>query len=421
MPRRLRACRPTVLWTCLVLCAGTGGFDPAHAAPPATFELEPILQLALERNPVMAGAQGTLDQQKGHQIGAGAYPNPIVGGQGGRGSVREPSNGLSITEYSVSLGQPLEWPGKRSARQQAADAGYAGAGAGLSETRLNLIADVKTAFYDLLFAQQQLQLARQNLGTVEEVRHIVGTRVRLGEAPQFEAVKAEVEVLKAKQVVTRAENTVRAMRVALDTLTAGALGREYALKGEFQVIPATLDVDVLATRALAQHPTLSRLAKQVEQAESTAEFHRQARVPDVTIQGGYWREVGREAVTANLSMPIPLWYQRQGEIAASLGARRKEEAELFRNRNELLRAVNLHYQDAQATAHMIMVFEKGLLKQTEEALRIAQFSFRQGASSLLEVLDAQRVQRQVLLDYAQVRYELAVSLTRLERSVGGTL
>ncbi len=407
------------LW--LLWLMGVGGLWSAEAAPPPTYEMGPIIDLALERNPAIAGAQGTLDQQKGFQIGAGAYPNPIVGGQGGRGSVREPSNGLSVTEYSVSLGQPLEWPGKRSARQRAADAGYAGAGAGFSETRLNLIADVKTAFYDLLLAQQHLQLAQQNLGTVEEVRHIVATRVRLGEAPQFEAVKAEVEVLKAKQVVTRAENSVRAMRVALDTLTAGALGREYVVKGDFQSMPQALDADMLASRALDQHPSLSRLVKQVEQADSTAEFHRQARMPDITVQGAYWREVGREAVTANLSLPIPLWYQRQGEIAAALGQRRKEEADLFRMRNELLRAVNLHFQDAQATAHMIMVFEKGLIKQTEEALRIAQFSFRQGASSLLEVLDAQRVQRQVLVDYAQARYELAVSLTRLERAVGGTL
>lgn len=403
----------------LLAAEHTAVTPPGPQSP--VYDMHRVLDLALERNPTIAGAEGTLAQQRGHQLAAGAYPNPTMGGQAGRGALRDPSTGFSMLEYSLFLGQPLEWPGKRRARQHAADAGVAGAGAGLSETRLNLVADVKTAFFDLLFAQQQAQLAQQNLVTVEDVRRIVATRVRLGEAPQFEVVKADVEVLKAKQVVTRTENTVRAMRVALDTLTAGGLGRDYLITGDFQAFPPALTVEALAERALDQHPSLSRLTKQVEQAESTAEFHRQARMPDITLQSSYSREIGREAVTANLSMPIPLWYQRQGEIAASLGARRKEEAELFRTRNELLRAVNLHFQDAQATARMIDVFERGLLKQTDEALRIAQFSFRQGASSLLDVLDAQRVQRQVLLDYAQARYELAVALTRLERAVGGTL
>jgi outer membrane protein, heavy metal efflux system len=67
------------------------------------------------------------------------------------------------------------------------------------------------------------------------------------------------------------------------------------------------------------------------------------------------------------------------------------------------------------------VFEKGLLKQAQEALRIAQFSFQQGAVSLLEVLDAQRVQQQILFDYAQARFELSIALTRLERAAGGLL
>jgi cobalt-zinc-cadmium efflux system outer membrane protein len=48
-------------------------------------------------------------------------------------------------------------------------------------------------------------------------------------------------------------------------------------------------------------------------------------------------------------------------------------------------------------------------------------SFQQGAATLLEVLDAQRVARQVNWEYAQARRELSVSLSRLERAAGGDL
>ena len=387
----------------------------------ASYELDTVIQFALERNPLMSEAQGVIDQSQGQQVAAGAYPNPSIYGQGGRGALRDPSLGVDLTEYAVTVGQPLEWPGKRAARQRAADAGFAGAGAGFAEKRLNLMAEVRIAFDELLFAQRQAELAQQNLTIVEDVKRIVNARVRLGEAPQFEAIKAQVEVLKADQVVTRARNTVRATRVALDTLTAGALGKVYTIKGEFRQIPRELQTEDLVASMLKNHPSLNRLAKQVERADYTVDYERQARVPNVTVGGGYWREIGREAVTANLIVPVPIWYQQKGEIASALGIRRQQEAELLRMRNELLRAVNLHYQDAQTTAELIRVFEKGLLKQAEEALRIAQFSFQQGASSLLEVLDAQRVQRQILFDYTQARFDLSIALTRLERSIGGPL
>jgi cobalt-zinc-cadmium efflux system outer membrane protein len=403
----------------------------SHAAGESRglYTKEDIVQLALEYNPTMTGAQGFIDQQRGHQTAAGAYPNPSVTGNAGHGEIRDAGRAdiqdlltrQSLTEYNMTIGQPMEWPAMRAARQRAADAGVATANAGFAEVRLNLIAQVKVAFYDLLLAQQNASLARQNLDIVDGVAKIVKARVKSGEAPQFESIKAEVEVLKARQLVVRADNFVRINRVVVDTLTGGKLGPSYSVEGDFAELPKQIQIDFLLTRMLNQHPTLQRLLQSVQQSEWKVEFERQARMPTVTVNGSYWREIGREAIQGGLTIPTPIWYRRQGEIASALGSKRREEAELLRARNELVRAIHQHYQDTRTTAELIEVFDKGLLKQAQEALRLAQFSFQQGASSLLEVFDAQRVQRQILTDYAQARHELSVSLTRLEQAVGGRL
>ncbi len=397
----------------------------------ATYTMLDILELTLDRNPYVAIAQGSIDQTYGDRITAGAYPNPTITGNAGQGFLRETGRFSdaavvenppgSIFEYMGTIGQPLEWPAKRQARRNAAEAGLAGATIGLVETRLNLIADVNVAFYELLLTQRDLELSRQNLDIVQDVRKIVGTRVRLGEAPEFELIKAEVEVMKAEQGVTRTENRVLVARVMLDTLTLGALGDAFRITGDFRAFPDRLSFERLVARAMDQHPTVQRLGKLIEQADRTIEFQRQARVPNLTVNGSYIREAGREAYLTGVSIPAPIWYQRQGEIASSLGSKRREEAELLRVRNELLRQINQYVKDAQATARLIELFEKGLLRQADEALRIAKASFRQGAASLLEVLDAQRVQRQILFDYAQARFELSVALAKLERAVGGPL
>lgn len=401
------------------------GAEPASQ----TYTLETVIELALAKNPVVSSAEGQIQHSQGQVVTAGAYPNPTVTGNAGYGEIRDAGradiqNSLirqSLTEYNMNIGQPLEWPALRAARQRAADAGLATANAGLLEIRLNLRSQVKVAFYDLLLAQQGAALARQNLEIVEHVARIVKARVKSGEAPQFESIKAEVEALKARQLVARADNLVRINRVVVDTFTGGALGPTYAVEGEFAGSPKGIQIEALLARMHTQHPTIERLSQSVEQSDWKIEFERQSRVPSVTVNGSYWREIGREAVQGGLSIPTPIWYRREGEIASALGSKRREEAELLRARNELMRAVHQHYQDARTTAELIDVFEKGLLKQAQEALRLAQFSFQQGASSLLEVFDAQRVQRQIQMDYAQARYELSVSLARLERAVGGTL
>jgi cobalt-zinc-cadmium efflux system outer membrane protein len=408
-----------------VMAAGINGalmlsFAQAKDQIP-TFDLDRILELALERNPAIAGAQSTIQQNEGRQIQAGAYPNPTIGGNTGTGVVRDPSVGTRMTEYGMSLHQTVEWPGMRAARKDAAEAGLASATVGLDEAKLNLIAEVKQGFYELLLADRTVDVLQQNLETVQEVARLVKARVRSGEGPQFELVKAEVEVLKAKQEVTKAKNSVRVKLVGLDTLTAGGLGSRYKVQGDFRMLRDHLDYEQMVSRDPSQHPTLRRQGKLVEQAELTVSKERQGRVPNVTLFGMYAREIGREAVVGGVSVPTPLWYLQQGHIATALGVQRKEEAEFIRARNDLARAINQHAREAETAQELILVYEEGLMKQAQEALRIAQLSFRQGASSLLEVLDAQRVQRQITVDYNQARFELSLALTRFERAVGGPL
>ena len=387
--------------------------------PNAAYTLNAVIELALERNPTMAGALGYLRQSRGQQVAAGAYLNPSISGVAGRGAIRDPSTGAKITERTVTVEQPLEWQGKRRARQQAADAGVAGASAAMEETRLNVIAEAKVAFYHVLFAQRDDELAGQNLTMVEAVLRTVEARVAAGDATLFETMKATVEVQKAKKEVARAQNALVVVRAKLNMVTAGMLGIQFSIQGDFEPLQQGLDAEALAARAMEQHPTLRRLSKLVEQAQFSETLERESRIPNVTVHGNYHREAGDEAITAGLSVPIPLWYQRQGEIESALGTKYRAEAERLRAQNELIQAITQHVQDVRTANEQLQVFETGLLKQSEQTLRVARISFQQGAASLLDLLDSQRVYRQTLLEYVQARADLSIALARLERAVGG--
>ncbi len=417
---------PRIFLLVLITCCMVGRSQigmMAWAAEPSrpSYSLTDILALAVEHSPTLAGAEGMVKQSQGQQIAAGAYPNPSVSGSAGRGSIRDPSTGVSVTERTVTVEQPLEWSGKRQARQDAANAGVAGASAAKEETRLALLADVKIAFYSLLFAQRDAELAAQNVTSVEEVLRTVKARVAAGEATSFDAMKAGVEVQKAQKEVARAQNALLVAKTRLNTLTAGSLGKQFSIQGDFQSPKQELDLDRLTAQAFDQHPSMRRLSKLAEQAEHTVRLERESRVPNISVQGSYHREAGDESLTAGLSVPLPLWYRRQGEIETALGTKHRAEAERLRAKNELEQAVTQHAQEVRTAQDQLQVFETGLLKQAEQTLAVARTSFRQGAASLLDVLDAQRVYRQTLLEYAQVRADLSIALVRLERSLGAPL
>jgi cobalt-zinc-cadmium efflux system outer membrane protein len=368
---------------------------------------------------MMNGAEAVLEENQGRQVAAGAYLNPTVSGSAGRGSIRDPRTGVSIAERTITVEQPLEWPGKRMARQRAADAGFSGALAGMEEAKVSLMAEVKSAFFQLLFAQQDAELAGDNLKTVEEFVKLISARVETKESPKFELVKATVELQKAQKDLARADNALLVARTNLNRVTGKAVGEHFSIQGEFEAIRSGLDRAALTEQALNHHPTLRRQEKAVEQAQFALEHERAARIPNVSVIGQYHREAGDESVMAGLSLPVPIWYRRQGEIGTAMGTHHRAQAERIRVQHELEQAVTQFFQEMQTAQRQIQVFEKGLLYQAKEALDIAQFSFRNGVASLLEVIDAQRVYRQTLLEFAQARAAYSLAFVRLEQAVGG--
>jgi len=404
---------------CIMLLSESYSASYAIEPSPSAYTLNQVVQLALLHNPMMNRAEAVVEQSKGQQITAGAYLNPTLTGWAGRGSIRDPSNGISIVEHTITVEQPLEWLGKRVARQRAADAGVAGALTGLEETTVNVTAEVKGVFFQLLFAQQDAQLARENLKTVEDLVKVISARVGTREAPKFELVKATVELQKSKKDLARAENGLLVARAKLNTVTGKVLGDSFLIQGEFETPRSDLDLRVLTDQARERQPALRRQQRVVEQAEFTIEQERASRMPNVAVFGQYHREAGDQSMTGGLSVPLPLWYRRQGEIGTAMGTHRHAQAERDRLQQEFEQTITQHFQEMRTAQAQMLVFEQGLLHQSQEALDIAQFSFRRGATSLLEVIDAQRVNRQTLLEYAQARADHSIALVRLERAVGG--
>ena len=383
-----------------------------------SYRLNEMIEMALEHNPALQEAATLIDQGKGLQATAAAYPNPSITGTVGPGRTREALRDIAFFERGVTVSQPVEWPGMRRARQRAAEAALAGSQAAVDATRLNLRAEVKIAFYQLLLAQRNAELIAEALAIAQDFLRGVKARVDAGQARPFEALKANVEVQKVSNDLNHAQHALVVGRSRLNAVTGGVLGKNFDVRGDFVSPPLELNLDGLAASAKIQHPTVRRVQKEIERAEHSVVQERQSLIPSVTISGLFQQEAAETAYLARLSVPIPLWYRRQGEITGALSAKQRAEAEQVRIQNELVAAITESVEEAHAAQDRIEVFEKGLLKQAEETLRIAKISFQQGAASLLEFIDAQRVHRQMLLEYTQARASFSVEVARLERWTG---
>lgn len=389
----------------------------ARGGEKEVYGLDTVLAISVEKNPSVAVFKANLEASRGVLLSARAYPNPEVEFGGARG--RSLESGESRGEYSIGLGQPLEWPGKRIYRKKAARSAMEAVERDLEDLRLKIKAEVKKAFFRVLTDKKTLGIAEDNLNTVRELLRSVHIRVKAGEAPEFELVKAKVAALRADKEMRKAKNVLVISKVSLNALLGNTLPENFDVEGGFNGVRREFELEALVSYAIQNHPLMLRARKEAESKGYSLKHEKASRFPDVTLRGFYDKELDKESVGVGLSLPIPLWYRRKGEISVARAELARAETEVTRTKVELKKAVTSEYRNYLIAAGQLDVFEKGLLNEAQEALRIADISYRHGESGLLDYLDAQRVYRSVLMEYYQSLFELEASLASLERVAGG--
>lgn len=383
------------------------------------YSLEEILSLAEQRNPSLAVFQSNVEAARGAFTSARAYPNPEAMIEFGTAKPLDTSNAGSAREHRLEVSQSLEWPWKRANRARSAEAQVGVARNSLEDFRLELRAQVKEAFFHTVLAQQTAQVAAQNLATARRLVESATLRVESGEAPELELIRARVELFNVTREARRAHNRLLTAKAALNSLLAGALRETFDVIGDPPRLGAAYDLPALIERALATHPLIIRQEHALKAAGYTLSEQRQARVPDLTVTGSTGEEIDKRSSALGLALSVPLFNQRRGDIATARAEQARAQAELAQTRLDLTRLIAQEYENYRLAVDQLNTFEEGLLKQAEEALRIAQLSYEQGELDLLNLLDAQRVERATLLEYYDAQFELQASLARLERVTGG--
>lgn len=391
---------------------------PAHAEGPKSYSLSEVVQLAREKNPSLAVFQANLKAARGDAVSAGAFPNPSLELEFGRGRATRDGD-LDRREYRFTLEQPLELPNKRLHRKKVAETGQAAARGDVSSFHLQLVFEVKQAFYHLLLAQKDLETVAGIAAASEEALNRMKLRVEAGDAPEVDLFKTRVELLKIRKEQRATEREVLGFRASLNGLTGNALGTDFTVTGDFTGAAGEVDPQKLTETALARHPLIERQKQHIAGKEASLALERASRMGDMSVKAFYGQEIDKELYGAGVSIPLPLWYGRSGEIAAASARLDGARAALEALKVDIAVEVARRSAEVQAALARADAFEQGLLRDAKETLDIAAFSFEQGETSLLELLDARRTHATVLREHIESLYELAVAVARLEQATGG--
>lgn len=406
-----------------------------HFTDPA---LQTVVEMALKNNRDLRTAVLRVEEARAAFDIQRSERWPTVAAQGGAERSRVPG-GLSPTggpmlanQYRLGVGVAsweIDFWGAVQSRNEAALQTYLATDAGRRATTLNLIAQVANSYLVLRELDERLALARQTIATREESVRIFTRRYEVGSSSRLNLTQVQTLLLQARSLNAQLEQA-RATQAHALTLLVGA---PVSLPPTDRTLdPAISSVELttgLPSDLLLNRPDIVAAEHQLRASHANIGAARAAYFPRVALTGSLGTASseldglfgsGSQTWSFGPSVSLPLF--DGGRLDANLAVTRTRQALAVTAYERAIQSAFRDVADALSSRRWLVeqraLAQAALEVQTERA-RLSQLRFDSGATSFLEVLDAQRDLLTAQQQTVQARRALMSNRVGLYAALGG--
>jgi len=282
-----------------------------------------------------------------------------------------------------------------------------------------------------VLARENVRVAQENLELTNATERLINARVKAGDAPEWDLIKFQTgKVQFQRDLATARLAYQQAVRDVLTFMGAtfpiigktspAALDAPLEVIGELRAEPLTVSfaLEELCHIAIETRPDVLAAQHNIEAARRTLDLAHAQRHRDVDVALEYQHIGGDNTVGATVSVPLFLSHKFEGQIHQGLAQFQQAQAAFDQAKLQAITDVEKAYQAYQASQQLLQVYITEALTKAEASFRIAGVSYRQGATSLLELQEAQRTLNQTRLAANQAFFDYRMSLYQLEHATG---
>lgn len=398
------------------------GGGPAWAATESPLPLEAALQQAASRHPELLAQQRQLPIAESELIRAGYWlpENPVLQASVGRGG---------DADLGVSLSQRLDIAGQRLLRLDVAGLGVDRVKAEIARVRQTALAETKGAFFNLLYWQERLALAKAMVAVNGELDRIAQLRLKAEDIAPVDATLVRLAYETAQASQTEVESQLAVARTALNRLLGRPIMDAVTVAGVLPPTAAPPVATAALTEALAHRPDLQAIDLQRQRLEAELVLWQREAVPSPTLGLDYGRQSDSSlgwnspvqfqshSLALQVSLPIPVIDRRQPEQArtqAELQALEASRAALAATiAQDVTQAVTTwQLRRAPAATYAAM------LPKLEANVALLRSAYREGQVDLQRVLLAQDQLVQTRTALLDVQRQLRQAEVDTEHALG---
>lgn len=411
-----------VLWLLLLLAQAPAAPPPSPAAPVSSAADEALtlgeaVVLARAHSPLAAAARAQAEgaEQAAKAAGRLADPTLELVAENWRPGSESFVASTDLDVFAV-LTQPLDLFTRGGRKAQARGVSEE-AGAERRRAEQDVELDTVRRYLETWRGRELVAALEAQAGNLRDI--VVAMEKRVGEG-----YAAEADLLRFRAEGARAANQLARARIEqqrAEAELAFLVGRPVeGLRLERPDLPPPPggDPEALAEQALASRPDVAVARARAARARGTTSLERARRYPDLALTGGYKRTAGLDTAVVGLVTTVPVFERNGRAVARAEADARAAELELQATLARARAEAAILVRAARELGVRLARLDEDLVRPAEEARRSALAAFREGASDVLRVVDAERTNTEARREALDLTVEAFLASGRARLAAG---
>ena len=286
-----------------------------------------------------------------------------------------------------------------------------------------VILSVKQAYYSLLNAKRNLEVAGDTVVQFQQHLDQAKAFYEVGTKPKFDVTNAEVDLGNARLNLIRAENSLEVAKVTLNNVLGVFDAPEYEIEDTLSFVKYDIGLQEAIKRAYENRSELKSIALQKKAAEEFVRLAKTGYFPVLTGNASYswvgqrFREGDGWSAGLVLSVPVFNGFLTKSQISearASLSIVAANEEALRQN---VLLEVQRAFQNLIDLEAGIPIAEL-VVRQAQENVEIANGRYAAGVGNPIEVTDANTGLSNARTTLNEVLANYKIARASLEKAMG---
>ncbi|WP_395300195.1 efflux transporter outer membrane subunit [Enterobacter sp. ECC-175] len=360
------------------------------------------------------------------------FPSLDAGVTGTRARSQSAATGLpaygTLYKGSLTASYDVDIWGVNRSTASAAEASLEAQKAAAAAADLTVASAVASGYVTLLSLDEQLSVTESTLKSLEEAYNLAKRQFETGYSSRLELMQSDSELRATRAQVPVIQHQVAQQENALSLLLGSNPG-DITRGSDFDGLTPLAIPSQLPSTLLNRRPDIAQAERQLVAADATLAASRASLLPSINLTAT--GSVQDRTLSGLLDNPLQLW-SVGGSILTPLLNRQALNAQVDisqSQRNQALygyeKTVRNAFAEVNNSLDAITRYQEQLTELlaqqdvADETLRIAQNRYRNGYSSYLDVLDAQRTLYSVQTSVVQVKNNLLLAQIDLYKALGG--